>query len=297
MSMPRWLSCLTLLLFYNTATAVDSYQWGNITLRTGQIVVADGLGPTSILLSLVAVEYSPFTHSGLVIIEEHRPYIYESRGKYPFWNTESPGEGTRGFVSRTPFYEFLKRQPHVEFYEPPAQVNRKTVVAFARKAYLDKIPFDARFSPGRDSYYCSEFVAYALEAGGLPVKTTRFKDNPSLLVLRRWWGATNPSIVTVASLIEKASYAGALTVYASRSNFYAYVAAKRELHRRFTPEQRLGNVFYLENKKLKIRPAIRRFILRAMDLFPDEEVPFSTDKIDQRIHEFAEVYFEPAANQ
>lgn len=284
---------LCLLLVCGSASAGDSYPWGNITLRTGQIVVADGVGPSSVLLSLVATEYSAFSHSGLLIIEDNGPYVYEAIGKYPFWTTESPGEATRGRISRTPLSEFLNQHAHVEFYDPPAGVDPGAAALFARRAYLDKVPFDAHFAPDPDSYYCSELVARALEAAGGSIRFSKFRDNPSLLVLRRWLGATHSSIITVSSLIEGARYAGTLTVYPSRATFNAYVAAKRELHRRFTPDQKLGNLFQIEDGKLQMRPAVGRFIDLAMDLFPGDDPPPADGMIQREVHELADAYFGP----
>jgi len=271
----------------------DVVRWLDVPLRSGQIVLADDVDATSVLLSLAGAEFSPFTHSGVMVIEDGKPYVYEAIGKYPFWSNKSPGYGTRGSVSRTPFYEFMRGHSFLEFYDPPATVDRNAMVAFVRKSYRDAVPFDARFLTDRDRFYCAELVAYALEAGGQPVTRTRFRDNPSLAVLRGWFDASDDWIITTASLVKNARSAGTITSYPSRSSFYAYFAAKRELYRRFTRDQKLGNLFYLDGTDLALRPAVRTFIDLAIERFHETDTTFSVARINDTIRKIAEVYFRP----
>ncbi len=279
------------IIWSANAWAEPRIDYKGLTLRPGQIVVADGLDAISVLISLATTEFRPFSHSGILVIEDGDPYIYESIGKYAFWQRETPTDVTTGEVTRTEFAKFLKRQRHVEIYEPPDHVDRGAVVAFARKSLIDKVPFDAHFGLDRDRYYCTEFVAYALEAGGHRIDPIPFRDNASLAVLRRWLGIREPSMIPPGALVDQENYVGTITSFPSRTTYHAFSAAKMELHRRFTEDQKLGNVFVVTNNRLDLRPAVQTFVENAMAAFPENEAQFSLARIEARIQALGEAYF------
>jgi hypothetical protein len=63
----------------------------------------------------------------------------------------------------------------------------------------------------------------------------------------------------------------------SRRQVHAYFAAKRELHRRFTPDQPVGNVVsYSAWLGLRLRPTVQAFLAAVdagADAWPEAEAP------------------------
>jgi hypothetical protein len=72
---------------------------------------------------------------------------------------------------------------------------------------------------------------------------------------------------------DPAGYVGALGQFPTRSSAWLYFEAKKELHRRFTMDQRLGFVLTLDgNGRVDVRPEITAFTIQASHLF-DKEAP------------------------
>jgi hypothetical protein len=157
------------------------------------------------------------------------------------------------------------------------------------------VPFDAWFRlDDAESYYCTEFVARALEAGGAaPVPPSRRRGHPSLNVLLNWLEVTDRHFIATGDLIHPDRYVGSITRFASRSMIHAYLAAKREIHRRFTPDQKLGNVFELDVRQLRLRPNIAWFIEQAMAPYAVDETPFPAHRIAKSVASLADEFFGP----
>jgi len=81
--------------------------------------------------------------------------------------------------------------------------------------------------------------------------------------------------------------------FSSRTTYLAYRAAKREIHRRFTSDQKLGNIFYLSGRRPKLRKPVRRFIDQALAAFPRNDAEVTPRSIRTRIENLAARTFGP----
>ena len=110
----------------------------------------------------------------------------------------------------------------------------------------------------------------ALNAGGRSLPTpVRIRDNPSLRVALDWLKVRAPEIVTAGSLTEGAERIALISRSLTAREVEAYFAAKRELHRRFTDDQKIGNISSWSWRGLQLRPQVAAF-LEASSLWPHE---------------------------
>ena len=93
-----------------------------------------------------------------------------------------------------------------------------------------------------------------------------------------------PAIVTAGSLTEGAERVALISRRLSAREVQAYFAAKRELHRRFTDDQKLGNIWYWSWRGLQLRPQVEAF-LEASSLWPHES---AADLADDWLGAFAQ---------
>jgi hypothetical protein len=84
-----------------------------------------------------------------------------------------------------------------------------------------------------------------------------------------WLKVQAPAIVTAGSLTEGAERVALISERLSAREVEAYFAAKRELHRRFTDDQKLGNIWVWSWRGLQLRPQIEAF-LEASSQWPHE---------------------------
>jgi hypothetical protein len=150
-------------------------------------------------------------------------------------------------------------------------VDKEAVAAFARARHEDRTEFDPYFD-WRDHtrLYCTEFAALALHAGGRQLPTpVRVRDNASLRVALDWLKVRAPAIVTAGSLTDGAERVALISRRLTAREVEAYFAAKRELHRRFTDDQKIGNIWSWSWRGLQLRPQVEAF-LEASSLWPHE---------------------------
>lgn len=85
-----------------------------------------------------------------------------------------PTDAIRGAIERVALGDFLRKNEFVAFYDPPSQVDRARMIAFAGQHHRARTPFDTYFDASdRSRLYCTEFVAAALwhsGAGPVPLK-------------------------------------------------------------------------------------------------------------------------------
>lgn len=246
-----------------------------LELRSGQVLVTDSAGTLALFFSLFAKDFSPFVHTGILVMEMGEPIVYETFGEIHPRLGRRPTDLIRGKVSRSPLSEFVKRGKYVEIYDLPAGVDAKRVTGYVRDHFASQTPFDPYFRfDEHDSLYCTELTALALRAGGwespdlLP-----FPDNPSLTRVRHWLGITDRGTVHAQQLIAPERFVAALSVLRQQERFHVYIELKRELHRRFTANQKLGNLFDWNGTSLDLRPPVTEFIVRGVEMYRGREVP------------------------
>jgi hypothetical protein len=249
---------------YETIVVPESAiaTWRGMPVREGQIAVIERPSATAVLLSFVADRYEPFVHAGLVVFDDGEPYVYEAMGVFKPHLTGRPTRGMGGGVRRVTLAAFLARDGIVALYEPGAAVDRKAAAAFARANLAARTPFDDTFD-ARDArrFYCVEFVARALEAGGSAAVTgVTLSTNRSMRVVLDWLEIDSPTILLAGELLDDDRRMLLADRRRTRAQIDAYFERKRELHRRFTADQRLGSVFDWGVMGLRLRPGVREFL-------------------------------------
>lgn len=266
------------------AVSADEPAWKSVRLadgsdtlelRSGQVLVTDSAGTLALFFSLFAGDFSPFVHTGILVMESGKPFVYETYGEIQPRLGRRPTDLIQGRVKRSPLPEFVKRGKYVEIYELPEGVDAERVTGYVQDQFARQTPFDPYFRyDEHDALYCTELTALALGAGGweqpdlLP-----FPDNPSLTRVRHWLGITDRGTVHAQQLIAPDRFIAALSVLRQQERFHVYIELKRELHRRFTADQKLGNLFDWNGTSLELRPPITEFIVRGVEMYRGRDVP------------------------
>lgn len=246
-------------------------DYHGLGLQSGQLIVSDSGGADSLLLSIMGETYTPFIHAGIVVIEDGKAVVYEGFANVGISFTKPPTDMMKGRIRRITLDHYIRRQRVTAIFDPPSYVDKDKVVAFAQARHRDRTPFDPYFD-WRDhtNMYCTEFAALALHAGGAALaEPVPIRDNPSLRKALMWLKITAPEIVTATSLTKDATGVALISRSHSTKQLDSYFAAKRELHTRFTSDQKLGNVWEKTMVGLKLRPQIRAFF-RASWEQPDK---------------------------
>ena len=244
-----------------------------LPLYSGQLVLSESGGPVSLLFSLFVEQFSPYVHAGVLVFENGEPIVYEARGRVQLETGTVPTDTIEGRIRARHLGKLLRRQNYVSIYNPPPGTNIDAMVRYVREQYRARLPFDPYFNTGDHSeVYCTEFLALALEAGGVPLPAaTAIRKNPSLAVVRDWLKLASDSLYLAESMVSPDNRAMTLSRKHSIKHVRLYQAAKAELHRRFSADQKLGNVFSWSRGSLQYRPEIRTFLARAVDLQVQEE--------------------------
>ncbi len=264
-----------------------------LALSSGQIIVTDSGGPTAVFFSLFSKDFSPFVHAGIIVLEEGKPFVYETYGVVGITLGGRPTDFISGQVSRTPLGTFVQRGKYVEVYDPPAPADPEKIAAYAVAQYEKGTPFDPYFRFNEhQALYCTEFVALAIEAaGGEPVELDPFTDNPSLHIVRHWLGIDDTGTVQARRFIHKERLVGSLSIVSSQARFPLYIELKREIHRRFTPDQKLGNIFAWKQENLEFRQPIIDFMTRGLYLYAnDDDIP-GLDQLALDVRKLADEMF------
>ena len=227
------------------------------------------------------------------------PYVYESNGQIqPTWSGP-PTAAVGGGVRRMTLDWFVANQSYIAIYTPPAGSDPARIVDFARQSHARYIRFDPWFDLGDASrMYCTEFVARALAAGDAPpVRTSGMTRNPSLRVLTDWLQLRADAIIPAAALIEHGKRVALISRHYSPAQFTAYFALKQELHRRFTPDQKIGNVLsFSAFGGLDFQPPIGG-VIRSVDVAARDWDNLAEDEIDARVRRIAAEKFGPSPGQ
>jgi hypothetical protein len=243
------------------APGASVQPWRGLPVETGQIIVNEHPGAMALFLSFTAQRFAPYIHAGIVVVEEGEPYVYEAMGAILPLPWRSPNAGIGGGVRRVKLESFLLRGGVVAIYSPEPGVDREALAGFARARERERKPFDGRYDSGDPAkYYCVEFVARALEAAGAaPIRATPSTDNPSVRVALRWVGIDTAEFLLAGDLVAEERRVTLVSRGLTEHEIERYFALKRELHRRFTDDQRVGNVMYWRLQGLRLRPAVDRY--------------------------------------
>jgi hypothetical protein len=245
-----------------TPAAKGSATWHGLPIHDGQIIVFEEDRPLSFLLTLPGVQYQPYVHAGLVVFDAGQPQVYEAWAIYKPRLHGRPTRGARGGVRRVSLASFLERRGIIAIHDPAPAVDRAAVLAFARASLASGIGFDEFFdAEDPRTMYCAEFVARALEAGGAPRFTgVPVSSNPSLRRLLDWFEVRAPRLVLAGELLRDTERRVLIDRHRGAAEIEQHFARRRELHRRFTTEQRLGNLFRWTGMALRFRPQIERYL-------------------------------------
>jgi hypothetical protein len=240
-----------------------------LPFRTGQIMLSEAPGPYGILFTLAPDRFFRFTHSALIVTEEGgEPFVYDMSAEFKPTLATAPAGSLFGGIRRTPLADYVSLHLYIEIFEPPANVDRAKVAAKVHELMRQHIEFDSAwdFNDHR-AMFCSEFVVQALAAGGAPIPPLiPLTHNPSLRTVLRWFGVTAVESLPAAAL-PRARRVAAFSVWPTRPMAEAYIAAKREIFRRFTDDQKIGNLLELKTYDVKLRPPVAEFLERAPKLF------------------------------
>ena len=135
-------------------------RWGREVLRQGDIVfrfgdarVMRGMVPLSLFIARATG--SPFSHTGIVAIEDGSPVVYDC---------SSAG------IQRQPFEVWMLDcvgALGVKRLKPEHRERIAGVIAYCRAAFERQVPFDYEFRMEDDSLYCLELVEKAFRSQGL----------------------------------------------------------------------------------------------------------------------------------
>jgi hypothetical protein len=228
---------------------------------TGQIILIERPGPVSLFLSLMADRFAPYIHAGLIVFDDGKPYVYEAFGIIKPRLSGNPAEGMGGGVRRVTLRSFLKRGGIIAVVDPPPEVDRTTLADYARQQRRLHTPFDGQFDSSDPSrFYCVEFVAHALEAAGTQAPAgAGMSSNRSMRAARQWLGTSESGLLLAGELMAPERRVLLVSRRYSQEQIHAYFELKRELHARFTPEQKLGALLRWQGQTLRYRAPVQEY--------------------------------------
>lgn len=282
-----------------TYQPVRPARYAGLPLESGQLVVSEAPSALNLIIALLPEHYQPYVHAGILSFEAGEPYVYEAIGSWGMLRGGRPTDAIRGAIERVSLGDFLRKNDFVAFYDPPPQVDRTRMIAFAGQHHRARTPFDAYFDASdRSRLYCAEFVAAALEHSGAdPVPLARMRANRSLRVLLAWLGIDAERHYQAADLLRGAVPIGALSLRYTLTQARIHFAVRREIHRRFTQDQRLGHVVQRNGWGLRPRPQLRRFEAAAQRLLAAPGAVPNQARADAAVRQLAERMFGPLPTQ
>jgi Permuted papain-like amidase enzyme, YaeF/YiiX, C92 family len=157
-----------------TNAATDGWRtWGRSVLRDGDIVFRLGdaralRGSLPLSRFIAQATASPFSHTGIVAVEDHSPVVYDCSS-----------EG----VQRQPFEVWMLDciGPFgVKRLKPEHRGRIPGVIAYCRTKFEQQVPFDYGFHPDDAALYCVELTEKAFRGQGLalsePVRIGDWED-------------------------------------------------------------------------------------------------------------------------
>jgi hypothetical protein len=260
----------------------DRPAFFSIPLETGQIVVSEAPGPHSLMFGLAPATFYRFTHSGIIVIDQrtHEPYVYDMSAEFKPTLANSPPDALRGGMRRTPFFDYVGILLYVEVIDPAGKADKTKMVARVEDLWRQKVAFDPYWDfTDSTALFCTEFVSEVLKAGGGQVPAlVPLTSNPSLRTVLTWFGARNDMSLP-AGTFATGHRVAAISQWGSFAAVNSYFEAKRELHRRFTADQKIGNLMMINGMDVALRPEIAQFLDRAIHLFDGRDANTPADDV------------------
>lgn len=250
-----------------------------IPLHDGQLVLTESPDTTSFVFLLGPDRFYPFTHMGVISIEDGSPWVYDLTGDIKTLPVKRRVlDNVKGQMYRRSLFEFAGPNLYAEIYEPPEGTDGAVLAKWMRDNYAKDIPFDAffRWDDDHRAYYCSELVEVGIrKSGGVAHEPVKTSDNPSLQMGLDWLGVQRDRALPPGVYIDRDRYVGSLGQFRTRLQAYSYFEAKREIWRRFRPtSQRLGFMLKLRSSGVvEVRPEISDFVVAAVHLFDADKAP------------------------
>lgn len=261
----------------SSADEARKATYNGLPIKSGQFILSESPDATSFVFALIPEKFHPFTHVAVISVEDGEPWVYDVTGEVKTLPLKKRlMDNVTGKMYRRRLFEYVAPNLYAEIYDPPEGVDGEKIAAYVRQKYAEGVEFDAFFNfHDHDKLFCSELAALALEsAGGPRIVPERSSPNPSIVAGMKWLGVPPGEAVPAALFGDPSRYVGALGQFSSRTAAWSYFEAKRELHRRFTTDQRLGYLLSIDgNGRIDVRPEISAFTARAARLFDGDPSP------------------------
>lgn len=270
-----------------------------LPLATGQIVLSEAPGPYSVLFALGPARFFRFTHAALLVFEDGEPWVYDFSGAYKPGFDARPSDAIEGGMRRQRFLDYCAANLYCEVIDPPPGADVERLVDYVHDVQTRDVPFDAyfRFDDGQERLYCSEFVEVGLRtAGAKPSPFIPVRTNPSLRAFLVWNKLPLDLSLPAGGFHDPERSVGAVGQLRSLTAVACYFAAKKEIHRRFTDDQLLGNVFLKSGQAdIDLRPEVFAFMEHAVHLFDGARFAPDEAAVDDAVRALADRLFGPLA--
>ena len=263
---------------------------GRLPFETGQILLSEAPGPHGILFSLAPNRFFRFTHSAIIVVDPSgEPYVYDMSAEFKPSLASTPPDALHGGVRKTSLPDYVGFHLYVEVFDPPTGVDRQKMARKVLEIEEAGVEFDAHWDfENHDKLFCSEFIVDVLEAGGAPrPPLVGLTENQSLRRVLAWFGVTSVESLPAAAL-PREKLVAAFSRWPTRAAASAYLEAKRELYRRFTPDQNIGDLLELDGLDVKLRPSVEEFLDRAPALYLTAPEPPPEVEMRARIQKLAD---------
>lgn len=237
-----------------------------IPLRSGQIIVSNRNTALNLIVTLTDTEHQSYAHAGIISIEQGKPYVYHATVQLRLLFRSSPTDLTKGVIERWPLMKFLDETMVVAIYDPPSLAIGKSMSEYAIRSRKERLPYDPVFDEvDRSKVYCSEFVVSALEASGTrPIPVRPRRSHPSIDIIYEWLSIKAKGHYFVSDLVDENRLVALLSERLTRQQIDLYIGLRAELFRRFTPDQKIGNMISWTGFGVKLLPDVERFIQRGI---------------------------------
>lgn len=273
--------------------------YNGMALRSGQLVLSESPDTTSYVFFLIPKKFYAFTHVAVLSMENGEPWVYDITGEVktlPFKSRLM--DNVTGKMYRRKLFEYVAPNLYAEIYDPPPGTDGEKLAEYARARFKEGVEFDSHFDyHDHSKLFCSELVSLGIEhAGGPKLVPEESNPNPSVVAGMKWLGVPPGEALPAGRFADPERYVGALGQFKTRTNAWSYFEGKRELHRRFSMDQRLGYLLTIDNNGVvDVRPEITSFTAKCSHLFDqDPNPPEPHDpRIEAAVRKLADETFGP----